>query len=595
MAVALTMARMRLAVLRHASEGGQGSLTSTGVSLGALCAAGTLYLAATARPEALAAAYALWTAGWTLGPMAMGGGDETLRPEHFALLGLRRRALATGLLAAAFTGFAPLISLAALLGLVVSGAREGPVPALVAAPALVLQLASFVLLSKVATGLLGLALRTRWGALAAGLANGALLAGLSQIWVFLAYFGERGVPAVVWWLPSGWGLRAVEGDPRALAGLALLDVLLLTVWAGLLALGTGRPRKMGRPRRPLKATTPTGAVIAKEVRTWTRDLARTYHLVFALSFGVCFGACPLLIGWEGMLPYAGPLFVIMAASLTSNLYGTDGTALWLTVMTPGGGDVRGRQVAWLAVVGPAAVAVTGVTTWLAGAPWPFVLAVLPALLGGATGLVPLLSVYGLVPGTDPHRRGGNPLRLGEDNGGLTGLAYLTLALVALAGLPAGFAALSYGWAGVPVGVATGALCAVVLGRLAARRLAARGPELLHAMRTGRRPKPERARTFAVLPAPRRALVSTGFLLGMIALFPQGIVAGIFAAQGIERHTWFLATYPDAGLRLPVAGGMAALGLVLLGCAALGVRRLAGRDISGRAPRRVRRGPDGAGP
>ncbi|GAB2825662.1 transporter [Actinocorallia aurea] len=579
MAVALTMARMRLAVLRHAAEGGQGSLTTTGVSLGALCAAGTLYLAATGEPEALAGAYALWAAGWMLGPMAMGGGDETLRPEHFALLGLRRRALAAGLLAAAFTGFAPLIGLVALLGLAV--AADGPLGVLVAVPALLLQLASFLLLSKVATGLLGLALRTRSGALVAGLANGALLAGLSQIWVFLAYFGERGIPGIVWRLPSGWGLRAVRGEVLPLLGLALLDVLLLTAWAGLLSVGTGRPRKMGRPRRPLKATTPTGAVIAKELRTWTRDLARTYHLVFALSFGVCFGACPLLIGWDGMLPYAGPLFVVMAASLTSNLYGTDGTALWLTVMTPGSGDVRGRQMAWLAVVGPVAALVTGVSVWIADGPWPLALAVLPALVGGATGLVPLLSVYGLVPGTDPHKRGGNPLRLGEDNGGLTGLAYLMLALVALTGLPAGLVALSYGWAGVPVGVATGVLCAVVLGVLAARRLAAQGPELLHAMRTGRRPKPERVRALATLPAPRRALVWSGFGLGMIALFPQGIVAGIFAVRGIERQTWFLATYLDTGLRLPVAGGMGALGLALLAGAAFGARRLTPSEVSGR--------------
>ncbi|MFD0475045.1 hypothetical protein ACFQ0B_47435 [Nonomuraea thailandensis] len=224
-----------------------------------------------------------------------------------------------------------------------------------------------------------------------------------------------------------------------------------------------------------------------------------------------------------MLPAAGPIFVVMAASMTSNLYGTDGTALWLTLLTPDGDDVRGRQHAWLAVIAPAALVITVVTTAIAGGRWPLVLALLPALLGGAAGLVPLLSVYGLIPGTDPARRGGNPLRVSDDSGGLTGLAYLMLALVAATGVPAGLVASSYGWAGVPTGTATGLLCYWALGRLAGHRLRARGPELLQTMRTGRRPGT--ASRLASLPRHRQAVAWTGFGLGAVPCSPRASSPG----------------------------------------------------------------------
>ena len=52
--------------------------------------------------------------------------------------------------------------------------------------------------------------------------------------------------------------------------------------------------------------TGSGAVLAKELRTWSRDLVRTHQLTFALAYGVLRGR-PLLLGWNGMLPWAGPM------------------------------------------------------------------------------------------------------------------------------------------------------------------------------------------------------------------------------------------------------------------------------------------------
>ncbi|GAA0389720.1 hypothetical protein GCM10009530_46060 [Microbispora corallina] len=563
MAVALTMAQMKLAVLRHAFRGQRGQTAGVGAVLGVLLAAGTVYLAF-AGPDLLAAGYAVWLLGWVLGPVFMGGGDETLRPEYFSLLGLPPRRLAAGLLAAAFVGVAPLVSLSALLGLLVAGARLGVANALVAVPAMVLQLAVFVLLSKVSVALVGLAVRSRVGAIASGLLNGAILAALGQIWVFFWAFGQTGVPAAVWYLPSGWALLAVRGDWWALAALAVLVLLLLGAWAALLGRRAGATRPSGRGRRPITAATAHGAVVAKELRTWSRDLVRNHQMTFALSYGVCFAASPLILGWNGMLPFAGPIFIVMAAAMASNLYGTDGTALWLTLMTPGTPDVRGRQLAWLSAQAPVAVVLTVAFTAFSGGPWPLVLALLPALLGGAAGLVPLVSVYALVPGTDPHRRAGNPLRTSEDDGGLTGLAYLMLALVPVTGAPAALAAIRYGWAGVAVGAGTGVLCYWGFGLLAERRLRTHGPELLDTMRTGRKARTTVKSRFDQLSTTRRTIAWWCFGFGAIPLVPQGVIAAVFVADGMLRHTWFLATYMPPGLRYPVAGAFAALGLAMYG-------------------------------
>lgn len=561
----VTMARMKVAVMRHAYRGERAATAATGAVLGATLAAGTVYLAFLGT-DLFAAGLAVWLLGWMLGPVFMGGGDETLRPEYFSMLGLSPRRLAVGLLTASFVGVAPLVSLGALTGLVVVGARTGPVNALVALPAMLLQLAVFVLLSKISVALVGLALRTRAGAVLSGLVNGVLLASLGQIWVFLVAFEQTGIPAVVRYLPSGWGLLAVQGRWWALGALAVLVLLLLALWAALLSGRVGRPRVSGGGRRPIGASDAVGAVVAKELRTWSRDLVRNHQLAFALSYGVWFAASPLILGWTGMLPYAGPIFVVMAAAMAANMYGTDGTALWLTMMTPGATDVRGRQFAWIAVQGGIATVLTVVCTAIAGGPWPLVLSLLPALLGGAAGLVPLVSVFALVPATDPHRRAGNPLRTSEDDGGLTGLAYLMLALVLVTGVPAGLVAYRFGWAGVPVGLATGALCYVLFGRLAANRLRTHGPELLDTMRTGRRSRQAFPARFDNLPHGRKAVAAVCGGFGAIPLFPQGIVAVVMLANGKANHSWFLATYMPAAWRYPLAVVFIVIGVVMYGTA-----------------------------
>src|SRR5262249_23002558 len=180
-------------------------------------------------------------------------------------------------------------------------------------------------------------------------------------------------------------------------------------------------------------------------------------------------------------------------------YGFDGSALWLTLSTPGAqrADVRGRQLAWLLLVAPLATALTIILTALSGQRWgwPLAAAFLPASLGSGAGVIVLLSVLMAVPVTDPHRRGRSIMLAGDDMdvGQLQVLGFLSLAVMVVLVAPAAAVTLVGGamgldglqWAGIGLGMMTGLLVSWWFGRLAYKRLGTRGPELLALMTKGR--------------------------------------------------------------------------------------------------------------
>jgi len=182
--------------------------------------------------------------------------------------------------------------------------------------------------------------------------------------------------------------------------------------------------------------------------------------------------------------------VVMAGLQAGDLYGFDGGALWHTIVTPGAyrADVRGRQLAWAVIVGPVGLVLAAVLPAVTGHPgaYPWVLGLVPALLGGGAGMVVLQSVYVAYPLPDP-RRTTNPFAANGRPGFartvlilgcvvVLALTALPAAGVALAGRLAGLAVLE--WAAVPVGIATGAGAALWWGRIATERLSQRAPELL---------------------------------------------------------------------------------------------------------------------
>ncbi|GAA1387711.1 hypothetical protein GCM10009639_13090 [Kitasatospora putterlickiae] len=562
-----------------------------------------LGLADYATPEAgfgvLALAQLLWSLGWALGPLVTGG-DATLRPAWFAMVPMRPRGLAVGLLGAAFVGVTPLLALVAFGGLLLYGARQGPAAALVAVPAVLLQLLFVVLLAKVMPQVLGGVLRHRFGWELSALLVGLVMACLNSGWFalgFLARLGggdwAAGTATALRALPSGWTVVAVDAARRAdwvtaaaaLGGLAGVCGLLLTAWAALLARqlvrGGGRRARpvAARVGRRLLPDTPAGAVLGKELLLWRRDPRRARFLRTAFWTGVFTALLPLLDGYDVLLPWAGVVAALFAGAFCVNLYGLDAGALWLTLVVPGAAraDVRARQAAWLLVTAPVALLLTLAALPVApGAVRPWVFAVLPAVLGAAAGLIPLMSVSAAAP--SPDRPGGGPLDDLADESAehvrAQGLAAFWLQLpaalpaagVVLAGTLLSSAPLR--WAGVPAGLLTGALCTWALGRSARRRLEARGPELLDVLHRGLRPTLQGAADAgpAATGLSRGRSVAVGLLTtgGVLLVAPQGLVALAMTLFVPSARGWFLALYLPKAVGIPLA-----VAFILLG--ALGLR------------------------
>ncbi|MFI7454903.1 hypothetical protein ACIBQX_46050 [Nonomuraea sp. NPDC049714] len=582
------MMRMRLALTRNSLRGDNASNLYTGVSAGLILAFGTIAVAVL-WPAYLPLTLAVWLSGWIFGPILIGGGSEALRPEYFSMLPVAPGRIAAALLAGAFAGPAPVVNLIALLSLPVYGWRFGPAGVLIGLVAAVITLITMVMISRVIVALIGLFVRSRATAAAVGIVTGTAIALCSNGWAPVVALGGTDTAGwsqvLVRVLPSGWGVAAIEAPwPLALAILAAnagVIALLLAAWSGLLARRVvsaargGVPPRRGTPR-PFPSTSGVRVAAAKELRAWWRDLVRIQLLATAFSYAIVTPLLLLTIDAWIMVPFTGLIVIVMAAASSANLYGADGTALWLTLMTPGAerADVRGRQLAWFLVVGPAAVLLSLAGTLVSGQTWawPWVLGLLPALLGGGAGVIVLLAVTSLVPGTDPHKRGGNPLSTGADESAETSLAWLVLLAVPATALPAAGAILLNPWAGIATGVLTGALSAWGLGRIAYRRLENHGIDLLNLMKHGPAPQADKPTT-ADLPIQHRIGVTISYTIAWLPLFPQGVVPMVMKIVGIEDRGWFLALHLPPVWQWPTVIFMIALGLLMYGYAILIPMRL----------------------
>lgn len=603
--------RMKLAVLRHSVSGRRAADMIGGGALGLALAAGTIWLAAHDWPvgglplDLLGAAFALWMVGWLFGPVIFGGGDETLRPEHLSLLPVRPRRLAAGLLAAAFVGVTPVVSLVAFVALIVAAVPLGGAAILVAVPAVLLHLIFVVLASRFVTAALGQLMRSKIGAVLAAVISGGILALTHTGWVLKPTIQAaltEGFPQYLsdWVrrLPSGWGLVSVEAAQRGdwllvagtLGGLALLSALAMLGWSALLVSRLSQRRASGRPAGSAAAgrTVRPGAVRAaavRDLRTASRDLMRFHYLIFALVYALTFCLLPLVVNLPIFVPFIGVAFGVWAAAISANLYGEDGTAIWQTILVPGAArrDVRGRQLAWLLITTPVVVVLSVVPTLLSGQTWAWswLAALVPALLGAGAGTIVLVSVLRPVPMTDPHKRSGNLLENGTD----FTQVLLMLVLVGSAGAPA-FLTVRYGpsWLGAVVGVSTGAGLAWLLGDLAAKRLAATGPDLLATMRSTVARKQvaggvdwgsvgasldgvdlgDRRLRIDKASSRRKAVVYLCLSLCWVPLVAQGVVPAYLGWADPERTSWFLARRMPEAWHWPTVAVMVLLGLALLG-------------------------------
>ena len=595
----VVLIRMKLAIIRNSMTGGRAALMITGGVLGLLAAATTVWLSLVdpsgpgVVPDLLATAYLIWLLGWVVSPVW--GTSSVLRVDHFALLPAPRRQLAVGLLGAAFVGVTTAVTALAFVSLVVYGIRLGVLPALVAVPAAALQLVLVVLLSRASYSVFGLIARSRVGSAFTGLLLAAFLVLTQSGWIVIvaiAYSNvlttgfPSGYSTVVRAIPSGWGVVAVESAHNGLWGRAVGVLVAMAALIGLVLLGWSRTLGSFRHGRAtirgsshaLPAASPllagrTAAVVRKELRAWWRDPGRILMLAIVLGWALGTALLPLTVGWNEVLPWAGPAVALMAAAVACNLYAADGTALWLTLQTSTEKeDLRGRQWAYLLVFGPVAVAVTvGFTLWSGYTwAWPWVLALVPALLGGGVGLSVFTSVVALAPGPDAHKRPDNPLEQAETPWQSQVLFWIGLLPAAPAVVIVIFGTVfdnaTLLWAGGPVGLATGVFLGWWLGRVAINRLRAKGPEMLFLMRSGR---PAKTTTVngdvpTVKLTRRESLVALlCWILGPICLFPQGLIPVVILLAGADLKVWFLAMYLPDPLRWPMAILMVLLGIYLL--------------------------------
>lgn len=593
------MVRMKLSLLRHSMSGGRTALMIIGGIIGSLLAVSTILLGVLysndIAADLICIAFGLWMIGWIIGPMLVGG-EGALKTEYFNLLPIVQRRLAVGMLGASFISIGPIVSLVACFSLIIYAARFGFWAVIVAVPAMLLQLVFFVLMSKVVLGTIGETSKSRLGLEFGALIIGAVIALLNVGWYLLPavnLFVEKPSPAIslaVRILPSGWAMVAIEAVYRSnyflvasvLCGLALLCGLLFIVWVRLLSVSTTNEARMNRYSRNKSLfltcasvltpkTSKIGVVVLKELNTWMRDPQRGRLLRMGLWTGLFYGLFVSFGGVTLLMPWTGVVLVMFSCVFSNNLYGFDGGALWMTITTPGSErvDVRGRQIAWLLMVAPASIVISLIFVHFSKLDWAWawVLALLPSLLGGGAGLILFLSVYKIIPVTDPHRRGRGTIVSGDDmNAGklfLTNL--LLLALLFIASMPT-LVILTFGtllhqnllkWTGVPVGLCIGLLLAWGLGRLAYRRLESHGPDILSYMQCGGivqsvdNKVAETGDTFSNLSAGKSVLVGLLVTIGIIFTLPQGIVPIILKLLDIEVRSWFIALYFQENAQIPV--------------------------------------------
>ncbi|NHA68204.1 hypothetical protein [Phycicoccus flavus] len=446
---------------------------------------------------------------WVVLGLAAAGVDNVLDPARFAVLPLRARTLARGLLAAALTGVpALLLTLLAVAQCFSWAGTPRAVPAAVLGG--VIGVLTAVLASRAVTTLLAGVMTSHAGRLVgASIVSLATLLPLALNLVAargrrvdaLFDLDARPVARAASWFPSGWGwalpLDVAEGRwstavVHLVLGVGLL-VVLWTVWVRQLErmltspLTSSGGQRIGRGRilPVLLGSTPTGIVAARRVRAWYRDSRLVAIALRTAVLPVFFVLQAVITGSPGLAGTGVVTLAVFAGLTLMNDLAFDGEAWWLHVTTGlrGWEDRLGRAIASTLVFAPSVALTFAVSVWIGviGEPLPWLAVVLASFLGA---LALAVGVGAYLPGTAP-RTGGNPFAAtsgGAAQGCLTALisfigpVLLIAPVVVAAVLTRGHTA--WGWAVVVFGGLYGLgllVAGVVVG---GRRLDARAPELL---------------------------------------------------------------------------------------------------------------------
>ncbi|WP_432982292.1 ABC transporter permease [Dactylosporangium sp. CA-233914] len=481
------------------------------------------------RPTVAAFSGAAVVLAWIFVPLLFFGVDETLDPARFALLPVPRPTLVTGMLAAAFVGIPPVVTLLATLGSVVGAGLDGGIgAALVAVLGALVGLGLCVAASRAVTSAFARMLRSRRVRDLAALLIALLGISCNPVFQLVIALVQRGesrqatvIGEVLSWTPLGAPyvayVDAIEGDwplvlPRLLIGVAGI-VLLLWWWLNTIesamvgtAAGPGAARRNGPAAAPVRAFIPRivrflppgrfTALLARELRYWLRDPRRRASLIsllaasvvipFAFTFGLNGGEHRNASLGEGALVFSLMFAGAFVGLALVNQFGNDGTAYALHMLTavPGQVELAARALAAGILTFPLLVVGATVASVLSGH-----VAHLPAALGvglcsygisvGAAGLTSVLAPYPMPDST-------NPFAMNSGRGGAKGLLSFVSMLATwllTAPLAAAYALLpdALSWILLPLGVAWGFAVAWLGTRLAGNLLQRRAPEVLAAI------------------------------------------------------------------------------------------------------------------
>lgn len=512
--------RLKFALGRH--TGGGSRWFTVALLVGGTALTWYLALAATSaevRSTLLMLVFAVWGAAWLLGPVITNG-VGVLRSQYFTLLPLDRGKVGSGLLVTMFVGAGAPLTLVAVATVAWHAWVVDPAVMFLGLLGMLMLVVFMVSLSRLAFRALGAAMHSRIGMEIASVQWGLLVAAMFFGWVAvqpaiaaarsLTEFGLEGTAATVLaGIPTSWPVLAVDAAAAGawgeafgwLGAFAALTLITALVTVRLLAPSVAS-RGVRRRSRPLGSRvfdggrsflpdTPLGAVVAKELRHWLRDPWRGLEMRSALYAGLFIGVLGLISYLPQIAPFAGVLAVLIMGMGSGNMYGHDGSALWLTVVGQDRdtlrADVRGRQIAIALLITPAATLLSTVAVVTTGEYWsvPFVVAGLVVFAGVTNGLSALLSVVTVTPGVDPHKRvdandtGDNQIQVWTSLVAVPLLSAPTIAVAVWAGLQ------GMPWLAVPVAAANGLLAAWLLGRIAYRRLEKRLPETFTRIRYGK--------------------------------------------------------------------------------------------------------------
>ncbi|MFI2317058.1 transporter [Streptomyces sp. CB00072] len=459
--------------------------------------------------------------GWAVLPLFFPSGDDTLDPTRLVMLPLRPEPLIRALLVSSMIGIGPLFTLCLAVGSVLALAHgaAGIVFAVLAVP---LTMLLCVALSRAVTTANVRLLNSRRGRDLAVLSGLVIAVGIQFVNFGAQRLGQAGGlstldPAadVVRWLPGASAVASVDAASDGSYGVAVAQLLitvaalaaLMWMWQRSMVrlmtspdgstLAAAEPAREESGRGRLSALLPEGrtaTVMQRSLRYVARDPKTKAAWVTALAVGAI---VPLLNAVQGT---GSVYFACFAAGMLGmqmyNQFGQDTSAFWmvaLTISSPRDAyvELRARAFVLLLLTLPFTLVVCAVTAAVIG-DWrslPGALGLSFALLGSmlATGAV----ASALFPYSIPQEGAFKNVVPGQ--GGLAWISILggMLAAALLAApviVPTIWMHVTDRhdalWLLVPGGLVYGALVGWAGLRIAARRTAARLPEILAAVSKG---------------------------------------------------------------------------------------------------------------